>query len=64
MEDFFFVKTGRECVPVFLKDLLYLESADRYLRFVTTQKSFIGEGSLTSMEQELPGHLFCRIHTS
>jgi two-component system LytT family response regulator len=62
MQDFLFVKDGRQIFQVFFSELLFLESATRYVRFVTTDRSYLQEGSLCKAEEELPGYMFCRIH--
>ena len=62
MQDCIFVKDGRQKYQIFFSELQYVESAHRYVKFVTAYGSFLREGSLCDAEKELPANQFCRIH--
>ncbi|HEY6505036.1 MAG TPA: LytTR family DNA-binding domain-containing protein [Chitinophagaceae bacterium] len=64
MRDFLFVKDGSKHVQVFFSQLQYIEAAHRYVRFVTADKVYTGEGPLYDVETALPVEQFCRIHKS
>jgi DNA-binding LytR/AlgR family response regulator len=64
MQDSLFIKDGGKLFQVFFSELQYVESAHRYVRFVTADKVYLREGSLNEVENELPADQFCRIHRS
>jgi DNA-binding LytR/AlgR family response regulator len=64
MRDFLFLKDSKTVIQIFYHDLKYIEATGRYVRFVTTSKSYVVTGRLQNVSRRLPGHLFCRIHKS
>jgi two-component system, LytTR family, response regulator len=64
MRDFLFLKNNAKCLKIFLDDLRYIEAADKYVRFVTVQKTIMVLGCLSRVETKLPTDQFCRIHRS
>lgn len=64
MQDFLFVKDGVDYFQVFLPEVLYIESKDKYINLVTAKKEYLIRQSLNAIEKELPVILFCRVHRS
>ena len=64
MQDFLFVKEGGKRFRVLIFGLQYIEADHRFVKLVTANKVYIGSGSLSLVEQQLPPDLFCRIHRS
>lgn len=64
MRDYLFLKYNSKCLQVFFNDLQYIESVDKYVRFVTTRKTYLVLGCLCHLDKQLPTTLFCRIHRS
>ncbi len=55
------VKTGGRVVFVELTAIDWIGSADNYVELHTGQQTHLVRGTLTTMEQKLPGHRFVRI---
>jgi DNA-binding LytR/AlgR family response regulator len=51
-------------ISVHASDILLIEGADDYSRFVTTTGSYLLKSTLTLLEKELPAEDFCRINRS
>jgi DNA-binding LytR/AlgR family response regulator len=63
-ETFIFVKDDKVTYRVDLVDLLYVESVGDYVKLVTTQKVFVTNQTMKTMEQILPSSRFIRVHKS
>lgn len=64
-EPHFFVKSEGKIVKIVLKDIVYIESQNEYVRIMlTNEKSVITLMSLKSMENRLPDSQFMRVHRS
>jgi DNA-binding LytR/AlgR family response regulator len=64
MRDFLFLKNNSKYSRIFFNDLQYIEASDKYVRFITTDKTFMALGSLNQVEKRLPTDQFIRIHRS
>ena len=63
-EAFTYVKTAREMVKIFLKDILYIESLRDYVRIKTATRDVIAYQKISYLEQMLPENYFLRVHRS
>ena len=64
MQNYFFIKDRIDYVQIRFSDILYIETVNRYVRFVTSFAAYLTEGSLCELEAQLPSNEFCRIHRS
>ncbi|WP_294241319.1 LytTR family DNA-binding domain-containing protein [uncultured Chryseobacterium sp.] len=60
----FFVKSSGQQYRINFKDILYVESIRDYINIKTAEQEYIVLDTLKSMEQQLPGMSFIRIHKS
>lgn len=63
-DEFMFVSSGKEQVKIRLADILYLESKGDYVLIKTKNKEVTTHSTLTSMEDQMPGFTFLRVHRS
>ncbi|MCE7992486.1 MAG: response regulator transcription factor [Roseivirga sp.] len=65
-EDYIFVKSEYKLIKIVLKDLIYVEGLKDYLKFYTvnSEKPIMSLKSMKSLEEELPGKDFMRVHRS
>lgn len=59
-----FVKADKKLVKVYLADILFVESLKDYIKISTVAGDLLVLRSITSIEEELPGDQFLRIHRS
>ena len=59
-----FIKADKKVYKVELKDILYIEALDDYIKMVTVSGSYLINDTLKSMQEELPGSGFMRVHKS
>ena len=64
VSEFIFVKTAYKTVKIYLTDVLYLESTKDYVTFHLKDEKITSQLTLSSIEDQLPGSLFTRIHRS
>lgn len=62
MEDFVFIKSGYDYIKIFLGEVIYVESARNYVRFVTHKQHYLFRYSMGDAENILRCYGFCRIH--
>ncbi len=63
--DFLVVKADGKMTKIFFEELLYVEGLKEYVRFVCTQnRKYVVLESLKKLENNLPAHLFLRVHKS
>jgi two-component system LytT family response regulator len=60
--DHLFVKTEHRILRVMLQDLLYAESLQNYVSLQTVEGRVMTLQTLKSIEEQLPGTAFCRVH--
>jgi DNA-binding LytR/AlgR family response regulator len=63
-DSFIHFRTDRKVVKIPLDDILYIESLKDYIKVVTKTKAIITKQSISSLEDNLPGNAFIRIHRS
>ncbi|WP_294331573.1 LytTR family DNA-binding domain-containing protein [uncultured Chryseobacterium sp.] len=63
-ETHFFVKSSGQQHRINFKNILYVESIRDYINIKTAEQEYIVLDTLKSMEQQLPGMSFIRIHKS
>jgi two-component system, LytTR family, response regulator len=65
MQDgYIFVKSDYQMVKINLKDILYIEGLDDYIKIYLPQKSILTLMTLKTIAQKLPSKEFLRIHRS
>jgi DNA-binding LytR/AlgR family response regulator len=62
--DHFFIKCDNQIEKVLYTDLLYAESMMNYVLLYTTTRKMIVYITLKSLEEQLPGNLFIKVHKS
>jgi len=62
--DFIFLRADRKNIKVNLSDILFVESLKDYIKVVTKEKTIVAKHSISALEENLPPHLFVRIHRS
>lgn len=65
-EDYLFVKSDYKLVKIVMKDLIYIEGLKDYVKFYTvdSEKPILSLMSMKSLEEELKGKNFMRVHRS
>ena len=64
MQNFLFVKNGHRYTKISFDDICYIESMNRYVKVVTTEKTYTVMSNLPHVAKMLPPDLFFRIHKS
>lgn len=62
--DFFFIKCNGKIEKIMLAEVVYIEAMANYVIIHTQQKKYITYLTFSGIEEQLPGHLFVRIHKS
>lgn len=62
--DFFFIKSNQKIEKIMIADLLYAEALSNYTILHTRQKKHIVYITFKGLEEQLPSHLFIRVHKS
>ncbi len=63
-DDYIFVKTDKQLVKITIKDILYVESMQNYIRIFTKTESHITLVPLKKILDILPKHQFIQVHKS
>jgi DNA-binding LytR/AlgR family response regulator len=63
-DDFFFIKCNQKIEKIMMADVLYIEGMSNYIIVHTKQKKYIIYLTFKGIEEQLPDHLFLRIHKS
>jgi two-component system LytT family response regulator len=63
-EDYFFIKCGSKYEKIPLEDILYIEGMQNYVNIYTTKGKYLTILSLKSLEENLSGQSFIRVHKS
>lgn len=65
-QDYIFVKSDYRLIKIDLKDLIYIEGLKDYVKYYTinSEKPILSLKSMKSLEQELSGKSFMRVHRS
>jgi DNA-binding LytR/AlgR family response regulator len=59
-----YLRADRKNLKIILDDILFIESLKDYIKVVTKEKTIVTKQSISSLEENLPSHLFIRIHRS
>lgn len=62
--DFFFIKCNGKIEKIIMADVVYIEAMANYVIIHTRQKKYITYLTFSGIEEQLPTHLFVRIHKS
>jgi|APCry1669188910_1035180.scaffolds.fasta_scaffold01382_8 DNA-binding LytR/AlgR family response regulator len=62
--DFFFIKCNGKIEKIIMADVVYIEAMANYVIIHTNQKKYIAYLTFSGIEEQLPAHLFVRIHKS
>lgn len=65
-DDYIFVKSDYKLIKINLKDLIYIEGLKDYVKYYTvnSEKPILSLKSMKSLEEELSGKNFMRVHRS
>jgi len=63
-EDFFFIKCNGKIEKIIMADVMYIEAMANYVIIHSRQKKYITYLTFSGIEEQLPSHLFVRIHKS
>lgn len=63
-ESFIYVKLDKIMVKIYLKEILYIESAGNYIKIRTSSQEITTYCSISGIEEKLPKLKFLRIHKS
>ena len=63
-QDFFFIKCNGKIEKIIMADVIYIEAMSNYVIIHTRQKKYITYMTFSGIEEQLPAHLFVRIHKS
>lgn len=58
------IKADHKTHRLFLEDIVYIEGMKEYVRFHTNETKLVTLESLKKLENDLPNHLFLRVHKS
>lgn len=63
-KEFIFLTVQKRKVKILLSDILYIESQREYIKIVTGKTEYLSKMGTHEIEEQLPSHLFKRIHRS
>lgn len=63
-DGYIFVKSDYQMTKIYLKDILYIEGLDDYIKIYLSQKSILTLMTLKTITQKLPSKEFLRVHRS
>lgn len=63
-QGYIFVKSDYQMVKIFLKDIIFIEGLDDYIKIYLPQKSVLTLMTLKNISQKLPPREFLRVHRS
>jgi DNA-binding LytR/AlgR family response regulator len=63
-DGFFFIKCNGKIEKIVMGDVVYIEAMANYVIIHTRQKKYITYLTFSGIEEQLPAHLFVRIHKS
>jgi DNA-binding LytR/AlgR family response regulator len=63
-QDFFFIKCNGKIEKIMMADVVFIEAMSNYVIINTKQKKYITYLTFSGIEEQLPAHLFVRIHKS
>ncbi|MEJ0101246.1 MAG: LytTR family DNA-binding domain-containing protein [Bacteroidota bacterium] len=63
-DKFIFVKSDKKVYKIDFENILYIEATGDYVKVVTTDSQYMVNNTLKSLQEELPGSGFIRVHKS
>ena len=63
-KDFFFIRSASSYEKVFFNDILFIEASQNYMTINTEKGTLMALITIKSLEEQLPGNKFLRIHKS
>ena len=63
-DNYFFIKCNQKIEKIVIGDVIYVEGMANYVAIHTAQKKYIAYLTFKGIEEQLPAHLFIRIHRS
>jgi DNA-binding LytR/AlgR family response regulator len=63
-KDFFFIRSASSYEKVFFGDILFIEASQNYMTIHTEKGKLMALLTIKSLEEQLPGNKFLRIHKS
>lgn len=60
--DHIFIRSEGKLIRLNNDDLLYIEAADDYVWFITSEKKYITKNTIRNLEEKLNGDQFMKIH--
>ena len=63
-QQYIFIKADYKLLKISVDDILFIEGLKDYIKIFTKQRLYLTLMSMTSIEEKLPSHEFCRIHRS
>ena len=63
-KSFIFLKVDKKLIKIKFEDIYFIESLKDYIKVFTKTGDHLAHKSLTGITEELPSHLFLRIHRS
>jgi DNA-binding LytR/AlgR family response regulator len=63
-EAFVYLRSDRKMHKILLREIVYIESLDEYVKVYLKNKMLVTRESITTLEEKLPANLFVRIHRS
>jgi two-component system LytT family response regulator len=63
-DQYFFIKCNQQIEKILISDVIYIEGMSNYIVVHTAQKNYIAYLTFKGIEEQLPAHLFIRIHRS
>jgi len=61
---YIFIKVDRKLIKLNYDDILYIEALGDYVKFITSENTFVSYMKVSALEKLLPAHQFLRIHRS
>ncbi|MCF8346141.1 MAG: LytTR family DNA-binding domain-containing protein [Bacteroidales bacterium] len=61
---FIYVKENKKIIKIYLKEILFIEGLNEYIRIHTDTSRVVVKSSLQSIENKLPSEQFIRVHKS
>jgi len=61
---YIFIKVDRKLIKLNYDDILYIEALGDYVKFITSDNTFVSYMKVSALEKLLPAHKFLRIHRS
>jgi DNA-binding LytR/AlgR family response regulator len=64
MQTVLFIHCAQKLERINAQDISLIEASGHYVKISTDKGAYLVTSSLTKLEEELPDHLFCRVHRS